>query len=46
MFPPFNIDEGIADQIVEILDKTLRTGAIAELDRKARLLKEFAISKL
>jgi putrescine aminotransferase len=46
MFPPFNIDEGIADQIVEIMDKTLRTGAIAELDRKARLLKEFAISKL
>jgi putrescine aminotransferase len=46
MFPPFNIDEGIADQIVEIMDKTLHTGAIAELDRKARLLKEFAISKL
>jgi 4-aminobutyrate aminotransferase-like enzyme len=46
LFPPFNIDEGIADQIVEIMDKTLRTGAIAELDRKARLLKEFAISKL
>lgn len=46
LFPPLNIDEGIADQIVEIMDKALRTGAIAELDRKARLLKEFAISKL
>lgn len=46
LFPPLNIDEGIADQIVGIMDKTLRTGAIAELDRKARLLKEFAISKL
>jgi L-2,4-diaminobutyrate transaminase len=45
-FPPFNIDEKFADQIVEIMDKTLHTGAIAELDRKARLLKEFAISKL
>jgi putrescine aminotransferase len=46
LFPPLNIDEGIADQIVEIMNKTLRTGAIAELERKARLLKEFAISKL
>jgi adenosylmethionine-8-amino-7-oxononanoate aminotransferase len=46
IFPPFNIDEGIADEIVEIMDKSLRTGPIVELDRKARLLKEFAISRL
>jgi adenosylmethionine-8-amino-7-oxononanoate aminotransferase len=46
LFPPFTIDEGIADQIVEVLDKALRTGPVAEIDRKARLLKEFAISKL
>ncbi len=46
LFPPLNSDEGLSDQIVAILDKTLRTGAIAELDRKARLLKEFAVSKL
>jgi adenosylmethionine-8-amino-7-oxononanoate aminotransferase len=46
LFPPFNIDEEIADQIVEIMDKVLRTGAIAEMDRKARLIKEFAVSKL
>jgi len=45
IFPPFNIDEGIADEIVEIMDKALRTGPIVELDRKARLFKEFAISK-
>ncbi len=45
LFPPFNIDEGIADQIVEILDKTLHAGLAAELDRKIRLLKEFADSK-
>jgi putrescine aminotransferase len=46
LFPPLNIDEEIADQIVEIMDKALHTGAIAELSRKARLLKEFAISKI
>jgi 4-aminobutyrate aminotransferase-like enzyme len=46
LFPPLNIDEEIANQIVEIMDKALHTGAIAELSRKARLLKEFAISKL
>ncbi len=46
LFPPFNIDEGIADEIAEIMDKALHIGLIAELDRKTRLLKEFAISKL
>lgn len=46
LFPPLTIDEGIADQITEIMDHTLRTGAVAELSRKARMLQEFAISRL
>lgn len=46
LLPPFNIDEGIADEIVEIMDKVLHTGLVADLDRNARLLKEFAVSKL
>ena len=45
LFPPLNIDEGIADQIVEIMDKVLHTGVKAEVDRKTRLLKEFVVSR-
>ena len=45
LFPPLNIDEGIADEIVQIMDKSLHTGPISEINRKARLLKEFTISK-
>ena len=30
LFPPLNIDEGIADEIVEIIDKSLHTGPIAD----------------
>jgi len=45
LFPPLNIDEGIADEIVQIMDKSLHTGLISEINRKARLLKGIAISK-
>jgi adenosylmethionine-8-amino-7-oxononanoate aminotransferase len=46
LLPPLIIDEGIADQIVTILDKALDTGERAGIARRARLAKEFATSKL
>jgi len=46
LLPPLIIDEGIADQIVTILDKALDTGKRAGIARRARLAKEFAPSKL
>ena len=46
LLPPLIIDEGIADQIVTILDKALDTGKRASIARRARLAKEFAPSKL
>lgn len=46
LFPPLNIDEAIADEIVAIMDKVFRTGRMANLDRNIRLLKEFVKSKL
>lgn len=45
LFPPLTIDEGTADEIVQVMDEVLHTGVKAEMERKARLLKEFAISK-
>jgi adenosylmethionine-8-amino-7-oxononanoate aminotransferase len=46
LFPPLIINEDIADEIVRILDKAFDTGLTAEIARKARLVKEFAASKL
>jgi adenosylmethionine-8-amino-7-oxononanoate aminotransferase len=46
LLTPLIIDEGIADQIVTILDEALDTGRAASIARKARLAKEFANSKL
>jgi adenosylmethionine-8-amino-7-oxononanoate aminotransferase len=46
LFPPLNIDEAIADEIVAIMDKVFHTGKLADLDRNARLLKEFIKAKL
>lgn len=46
LMPPLNIDERIADEMVGILDKALRTGTAARIGRTARLVKEFAVSKL
>lgn len=46
LWPPLIIDEDIADRIVEILDKALDTSISANISRKARLVKEFAVSKL
>jgi len=46
LLPPLIIDEGIADQIVTILDKALDTGKRAGIARRARLAKEFGPSKL
>jgi adenosylmethionine-8-amino-7-oxononanoate aminotransferase len=45
LFPPLITDEGTADGIVQIMDDTLHTGAKAEIERKARLVREFALSK-
>jgi putrescine aminotransferase len=46
LFPPLNIDETIADEIAGIMDGTLHTGTRAELERKARLLRALARSKI
>ena len=46
LFPPLNIDEAIADEIVAIMDKVFHTGRMADLERNAGLLKEFIKSKL
>ena len=46
LFPPLNIDEAIADEIVAIMDKVFHTGKIADLERNVGLLKEFLKSKL
>ena len=46
LLPPLIIDDGIADEIVDAIDKSLDTGIKATVARKARLAKEFAASKL
>ena len=46
LFPPLIIDEEIADEIVEIIDKSLDTSLSANIARKARLAKEFAASQI
>jgi 4-aminobutyrate aminotransferase-like enzyme len=46
LLPPLIIDEGVADQIVTILDEALDMGRAASVARKARLSKEFANSNL
>ena len=46
LFPPLNIDEAIADEIVQIVDQSLRTGISAEISRKYRLAKEFLVARL
>lgn len=46
IFPPLNIDEVIADEIVAIMDKALHIGLLTDMNRNMRLLKDFAISKL
>ena len=46
LMPPLIIDEEFADEVVQILDKALKTGFISGLGRKARMAKEFATSKL
>jgi taurine-pyruvate aminotransferase len=46
LLPPLIIDKDIADAIVSILDKALHIGIGADINRKLRLTKEFALSKL
>ena len=46
LLPPLIIDEGIADDIVDAMDKALDTSFTANVARKARLAREFAASKL
>ena len=46
VMPPLIIDKEIADDIVRIIDKGLDTSVSANIARKARLVKEFAASKL
>lgn len=44
--PPLIIKEDVADEMVAIVDKAMETGVAANLARKARLVKEFAASKM
>ena len=46
VMPPLIIDKEIADDIIGIIDKGLDTSVSANIARKARLVKEFAASKL
>ena len=46
LMPPLIIDNTISNEIVEILDKALKTDVSAKMARTARLVKEFASSKL
>ena len=46
VMPPLIIDKEIANDIVGIIDKALDTSVSANIARKARLVKEFAASKL
>jgi adenosylmethionine-8-amino-7-oxononanoate aminotransferase len=46
LFPPLIIDEGIADDIVSILDIALDAGMRAKLVRNWRLAKDFVATKL
>lgn len=46
LMPPLIIDHGIADNIVDILSRTLKSGTAASLKRKARIGKEFALTKV
>jgi adenosylmethionine-8-amino-7-oxononanoate aminotransferase len=46
LFPPLIIDEKIADQIVDILDKALHTSISSSISREVRLVKEFTAAKL
>jgi 4-aminobutyrate aminotransferase-like enzyme len=46
IFPPLNIDEGIAEEIVKIMDSTLHTGPIHDLDLGARLVRAYVRSIL
>lgn len=43
LLPPLIIDREIADNMVDILSKTLKIGTAANLKRKARLAREFAL---
>jgi adenosylmethionine-8-amino-7-oxononanoate aminotransferase len=45
-FPPLIIDEAIADEMVTIVDRSLRSGLRANIGRKVRLVKEFALSRI
>jgi len=46
LMPPLIVDRGIADRIVEILDKVFETSVTAKVARTARLAKEFAVSRI
>lgn len=45
LLPPLIIDQALAEEIVEILDKALTTSVRAGIGRKARLLKELIASR-
>lgn len=46
LFPPLIIDEGFADEVVQIFDKALNVGFTAIIGRRARMVKEFVRDKL
>ena len=46
LYPPLIIDESLADKIVDIFDQCLDRGFMSQIGIKARMLGEFAASKL
>jgi len=46
MLPPLNFDESIVDEMLSIIKQNLQPGILADLDRKARLVKEVLTAKL
>lgn len=46
LYPPLIIDRNLADEIVAIPDRTLKTGITSGIVRKDRLAKVFAVGKL
>jgi adenosylmethionine-8-amino-7-oxononanoate aminotransferase len=46
MLPPLNFNEVIVDDMLAIIQQTLKPGVLADLDRKARLVREVLASKL
>lgn len=46
LIPPLIIDKALADEMVDILSRTLKLGKTANVKRKARLARELTLSKV